>query len=114
MTNDNEPTDTNRMEPLAWHIRRLRRWYGERGLSQGQLADLAGISPRALRDYEVATELPHTILNLLRLAIAFRVPLEDLIAPDLLDELRADIEARRLDRGLEHRPIGFEGDGHAT
>jgi transcriptional regulator with XRE-family HTH domain len=97
MTNNKHSHDE---QDLALHVGRLRLWYGDRKLSQGALAELAGISDRHLRRYERATILPPPVLTVLRLAIALHVSVEALIDQGLLDELRADIEARRVERGL--------------
>ena len=89
---------------LALHVRRLRQWYGNTGLSQGALAELAGLSTRHLRRYENATTLLPPIITLVRIAIALNVAVETLIDSDVLDELRADIEARRIEGGLASAP----------
>lgn len=38
-------SDEQDIRPLALHIRRLRQWYGETGLSQAELAKLDMLSP---------------------------------------------------------------------
>ncbi len=100
--------------PLTFHVRRLRQWYGESGLSQGQLAELAGISPRLLRQYEARRDLPQTLGCLLALALALEVPIEWLIAPEIVEQAKAAVEARR--RGLKftrrRRPMGLTDAGH--
>lgn len=51
--------------PLALHIRRLRQWYGETGLSQAELAKLAGVSPKSLYAHEHRRALPQVVESLL-------------------------------------------------
>lgn len=86
--------------PLQLHIRRLRQWYGEHGLPQKDLAELAGLSVRQLYEYETCRDVPRPIEILTSLALALEVPIENLFSPDYLDERRADVEARRLELGL--------------
>lgn len=100
-------------EALALHIRRLRQWDGDKQLSQGALAELAGITSRHLRRYESATALLPPVVTLLRIAMALNVTVEELIDQDVLDELRADIEARRFERGLSRPIAGFDGANDA-
>jgi transcriptional regulator with XRE-family HTH domain len=92
-----EPTeDPTSWGPLSLHIRRLRQWYGEDGLTQAGLAELAGLSPRLLRSLEACRSLPHAVEALLALSLALRLPLEALIDPRQVERLRQAIEARRL------------------
>ena len=88
--------------PLALHIRRLRQWYGDKPLGQSELAKLAGVSDRQLQRYESCRKLPPGLSALLSIAIALKKPLESIIAPDLFDEILADVEARRV--GSEDKP----------
>ena len=80
---------------LAFHIRRLRQWHGVVGLSQRDLAELAGFSSKQVQLYESTRYLPQPIAFLLAVSIALRVPVEWLIAPEHLKQLRANIEERR-------------------
>ena len=90
---------------LALHIRRLRQWYGEKSLKQDELAKLAGVSKRQLRRYESCRELPPGLSIPLSIAIALEQPLESIIASDIIDEIRADVEARRMEfRGESEKP----------
>jgi transcriptional regulator with XRE-family HTH domain len=86
--------------PLALHIRRFRLWYdGKRSLKQHELAKLSGVSPRQIRRYETATDLPHEIASVLRLALALRMPVEALVREDWLRTERDKIDERRADLG---------------
>ena len=96
-TNGENPTEK---QPLALHIRRWRQWYNKRSITQAELAQLAGISERQVRMYEQCRKLPKTARTLLSIAIAEQLPLERLIAPQLLDEITADVEARRTEMRL--------------
>jgi transcriptional regulator with XRE-family HTH domain len=84
--------------PLALHIRRLRQWHAEEGLSQAELAELAGISPKLLRRYETYRSLPPMVEGLLAVALALKVPVEGLLAPRHLERLRERVDARRAPR----------------
>ncbi|MDB4958161.1 MAG: hypothetical protein JWO36_5730 [Myxococcales bacterium] len=81
---------------LALHLRRLRKLYGNEGLTQEELAALADVSERTIRDYETVTRLPYFVEPLVRVALALQVPFERLVAPALLDALRDDVERRRI------------------
>lgn len=98
--------------PLALHIRRLRQWFGTDGMSQTDLAVLAGVSPRLLRGYESARLLPKSVEELLSIALVLRVPVERLIAPDQLDRLRRAIEERTPE--LERTVLSATRDNGAT
>ena len=89
---NDDPTDWG---PLTLHIRRLRQWYGEEGLTQAELAALAGISPRLLRSLESCRSLPQSVDALLRVAIALRLPVESLVDPRHVERLRRAIDRRR-------------------
>lgn len=96
MQTTNEPeSDPDRRGPLVLHIRRLRQWHGEHGLTQGELAKLAGISPRLLRGYEACRSLPTPLGTLLAIATALGVPLEAIIDPRIRERLRTAIDERR-------------------
>lgn len=92
------PTSAPQSEPLALHIRSLRQWYGERGLSQKELAELAGISTRALKRYESCRTLPRGLECLIAVALVLEVPPERLLDPRLLEQLSEAIAARRAER----------------
>lgn len=81
--------------PLTLHIRSLRQWYGSRGISQIELAELAGISDRVLRKYESCRELPEALACLLSVAIALEITPEELVDPRQLAAIKAEIDSRR-------------------
>lgn len=87
--------------PIVFHLRRYRFWHGEQRLRQAELAALAGVSTRQLRDYEQATRLPKCIASLLGLALALNVHVEDLIARQVLDSAKARVAENRA--ALESR-----------
>lgn len=96
-----EPITISWRDPAEWgppvfELRNIRLFAGDGGLTQLELANLAGISPRRLRSYEGCRALPESVHALLSLAIALRVPFEYLIEPRVLDELKAAIEVRRV------------------
>lgn len=98
MSNNNTTTNDARIgTPLAFHIRRLRQWYEAAGLSQAELAELAGISYWVLQEYETRRALPRTVEVVLSLALALEVPFEELIDPLRVKQLRAAIAKRRRD-----------------
>lgn len=93
-----EPAQHNPEPPtgrLALHVRRLRQWYGDEGLTQEELAALAAVNERTIREYEGATNLSCFVEPLMRVALALQVPFERLISPHVLDMLREEVEARR-------------------
>lgn len=81
--------------PLAFHIRSLRQWHGTHGLSQEKLAALAGVSGRTVSFYESRPAVPQSLANLLSIALALNVPVERLIDPRQLNELRSEVDQRR-------------------
>src|SRR4051812_14959368 len=87
-------------KPLALHIRDRRQWYGEDGLTQDQLAKLAGITSALLGSYESRRELPETLRVLLAIALALEIPLQSLIDPRHFEELRQEVDQRREILGL--------------
>ena len=98
LTTISSSKETTRL-PLVLHIRSLRQWHGDQGISQSELAYLAGITPRLLHDYEAAPALPSAVRTLMSLAIALEIPIEQLIAPQIRDELQAAIKQRRSTLG---------------
>ncbi|MFA5061539.1 MAG: helix-turn-helix transcriptional regulator [Patescibacteria group bacterium] len=93
-TNDQE-RDLEQSGSLVFHIRRLRQWHGESGLSQTELAELAGVSERQLRLYECSRYLPLSVQFMFAVAIALQVPMERLIDPEYFENLKRDINRRR-------------------
>jgi|SRR5579883_1689357 len=100
--------------PLALHIRDRRQWYGDRGLTQQELAKLAGITQSLLGSYESRHDLPEALRSLLALALALELPLQSLIDPRHFEELRDEIDERRrlLGFGPAHLPMGFRCREH--
>jgi transcriptional regulator with XRE-family HTH domain len=106
---------TNEQRPLVFYLELLRQNYGERGMSQGELADLLGISPALLRRYEQMRQVPKVIEHLVGAAYILGArTLEALIAPGLLEELYSRLDERLESRGRPpRRPIGFaDGKSH--
>lgn len=102
---DKESAEKNTERPLVFHIDRHRQWYGERELTQGELARLAGLSRRQIAEYEGMVELPKSVRSLLLVALALRKPIEELIAPDVIADEAARIEARRERLKLSGEPL---------
>ena len=81
--------------PLVLHLRRHRFCHGDRKLGQAELAALAGISARQLRQYETSTQLPRAVANLLAVAVALDVRVEDIIAHRALHAIQERVRERR-------------------
>ena len=81
--------------PLVLHLRRHRFCHGDRKLGQAELAALAGISSRQLRQYETSTRLPSAVATLLAIAVALDVTVEDLIAHRALATIKDSVSERR-------------------
>jgi DNA-binding transcriptional regulator YiaG len=81
--------------PLVLHLRRHRFWHGEQRLRQAELAALAGVSTRQLRDYEQARRLPRCLATLLSLSVVLNVTVEDLVARHVLDAIKARVNDSR-------------------
>ncbi len=90
--------------PLVFELRRLRL-YAENGagLTQAELAGMAGVSPRLLRSYENCRSLPVSVQALLALSAALKVPVEWLVEPALLAEIHGAVESRRAVREARTR-----------
>lgn len=84
-----------RRTPLVLHLRRVRQWYGERGISRKELGELAGVTVRAIREYEALRRLPRCLESLLRISIALHRGVESLVDPRVLFELTKEVEVRR-------------------
>lgn len=80
---------------FAYHLRRFRQWYGKHGISQRALAMIAHVSRHFVEDLEAASKLQGSVEPLVRVAIALRRPIEDLIDPERYRALREEIEHRR-------------------
>jgi transcriptional regulator with XRE-family HTH domain len=95
---------------LALHIRRLRQFYGTEGITQTQLAHVVGLSGRRLHDYETCRALPHTVKVLVSISCGLNVPLEELIDPRHLAEIRSEVEVRRAQLTTEqHTKVSAQG-----
>jgi len=95
LSNPSQENQPEKPAPLAFHIRRLRQWYGTEGLTQEELAAIAGVHPRTVEFYERTTTMPAAVSSFLAIMLALRQTSEIVVAPHLLDKLRRDIEARR-------------------
>lgn len=80
---------------FAYHLRRYRQWYGKHGISQRALAMIAHVSRHFIENLESGTHLQGSVEALLRVAIAVRHPIEDLVSPERMRAIRADVERRR-------------------
>ena len=103
-TNQYASEEEVKLRPLTFHIRRHRLWYRKASLTQGQLAELAGLSRRVVARNEHRHALPQSIASFLKLALALDVPAEALIAPDLLESLKQEVEVRRRALRLDQPP----------
>lgn len=84
----------DREGPLAYHVRRYRQQYGTRGISQNLLAMIAHVSRFSVEDLESTSKLRPSIELLLRVAVALRCRVDDLIAPDHKHSIEVEIERR--------------------
>lgn len=102
--------ETFASDPFLFPVRTLRQQYGENGLSQEELASIAGISTRTLRDLEDGRANPN-LESTIRLSIALDVPIDDLLDQDWISHLRGDIESRRAESldPDEHRNLPDRG-----
>ncbi len=80
--------------PLAYHVRRYRRQYGPRGISQNLLGMITHASRSTIEGLENATKLQPAVDLLLRVSIALHCRVDDLIAPEYERFVRADVERR--------------------
>ncbi len=92
---------TTKRRPLVTNLRRARRLHNGRGITQRQAAKIAGVSVETIHRYEAATKLPRAIIVLLRLARAYQVPLDALLADELDEQITDEVERNRA--GLESR-----------
>lgn len=93
-----QPLDGN----YAYHLRRHRQWYGERGISQRTLAMVAHVSRRCVAHLEATPELQASVEAVLRVAIALGQPLESLVSPKRIGEMCREIDGRKKLLGLPH------------
>jgi len=82
-------------DAFAYHLRRYRHVYGAHGISQRSLALIAHVSRTFIENLESGREMQVSVEALLRVAIALRHPIEDLVAPERIEALRDEIERRR-------------------
>jgi hypothetical protein len=80
---------------LAYHLRRHRQGYGERGISQRALAMIANVSRSCVSGLELAPDLQVSVETVLRVALALRQPVESLVSPARLTTMCTEIERRR-------------------
>jgi DNA-binding XRE family transcriptional regulator len=80
---------------FAYQLHRHRQWYGKHGISQRTLAMLAHVSRHFVENLEVSASMQASVESLLRVAIALRHPVEDLVSPARLHALQDEIERRR-------------------
>ena len=81
--------------PLAYQLHRHRQWYGQEGISQRTLAGLAHVSRHFVENLELSSSMQASVESVLRVAIALRRPVEDLVSPAQLHALQEEIERRR-------------------
>lgn len=114
MNNQEEPRDvrnTRENERLVLYLKLLREAFGETELPQADLADILGIAPEQLDDYESLREVPEIVVHLIGAAYVLGTQtVENLIAPNVLEEILSRLDERLEARGLPTpRPsdIGF-------
>lgn len=95
----------SRVEPslegnFAYHLRRHRQWYGERGISQRALAMVANVSRRCVAHLEATPDLQASVEAVLRVAIALGQPLEALVSPKRIGEMCQEIDRRKRLLGM--------------
>lgn len=82
-------------------IRALRQWYPGRSLAQDELAQLAGVTRRQLQWLESARMMPSMLETVHAVALALKLPIESLFAPEWRDDHELIIEERRRAMGLD-------------
>jgi transcriptional regulator with XRE-family HTH domain len=87
--------------PLALDIAGKRQFFGKKGLTQEELAALAGISVRQLAYYEGCRRLPRGLDTLLSLSAALGTTVDALISHSLRMERIAEVDERRAELGLD-------------
>ena len=92
--------DERRSRPLALHLARHRQWYPLRSITQQELRLTAGLGREKLLQLEGCRQLPADFDALFRLALALNVDVEQLVAPHLAYERKAEIEEHRVKLGL--------------
>jgi transcriptional regulator with XRE-family HTH domain len=84
---------------FAYHLRRYRQWYGKSGISLRTLAMIAHVSRHRVEEMEASPKLQGRAETLIRIALALRRPVEELISPERYRALQAEIEGRRSHLG---------------
>ena len=79
---------------LAFHLAPCRQWYGDLGITQAELAEVAGVSRHFIMHVENACALQASVESTLRVALALGYPVEELIAPQRVAKLAAEITER--------------------
>lgn len=87
-------------ENFAYHLRRHRQWYGERGISQRTLAMIAHVSRRYVAHLEATPELQASVEAVLRVAIALGQPIESLVSPQRIAAMGEEIARRKKVLGM--------------
>jgi len=87
--------------PLALHVRRLRLWYPKRSITQEELAAVSGAHIKQVQRLERVRRLPTVVEDIIALAHTLGVSVEALIAPGILERIKASTDARRAQLRLE-------------
>lgn len=113
MTIQNDPISTAASgRPPTLRVRVLRELYDGRGMRIEDLAALAGMPVELVDAYERCSHLPQMILDLVRLAAALQVPLDELIASRRVSRIRESVVARRGQMEGGSQEIGFRCRDH--
>ena len=80
---------------LAFHLHPRRQWYGDLGITQAELAEVAGVSRRFITHVENACELQASVEATLRVALALGYSVEELIAPNRVAKIAEEVAQRR-------------------
>ena len=86
---------SKRRERLALALRRRRAEYGKLPMTQRELSLLARVPVATISKLERRRTLPKSLAAFHRLALALEVPIEALFAPELREDERRALEARR-------------------
>ncbi len=90
-------TQLRKRRPLLLHVKGLRLSAGARGLTQGELAERAGVTRKQLARLEQLRRHP-VLEQLLRVAIALGVALEEAFAPEHCRTVQAEVAERTRPR----------------
>ena len=89
--------------PLAFHLRPQRQWYGEHGITQRDLAQVAGVSLRFITFLENACDLQVSIEAVMRVAFALGCPVEAIVAPQRVAAIKEEIERAKAELAKRRR-----------